>query len=43
LTSGAGELSEPPPALQWVRSHVVLTEGKVYCEFELPATVARNL
>jgi predicted ATPase len=43
LAEGKGELSEPPPALNWVRSHVVLTEGKVYCEYELPATIARTI
>jgi tetratricopeptide (TPR) repeat protein len=43
LVDGAGELPELPPTLQWVRSHVILTEGKVYCEFEFPAIIARGL
>jgi tetratricopeptide (TPR) repeat protein len=41
LTNGAGDLTEPPPAMQWIRSHIVVTEGKVYCEFEFPAIAAR--
>ena len=36
------ESAEPSPALNWVRSHVVLDEGKVYCEFELPAMMAHG-
>jgi hypothetical protein len=28
--------SPQPPAMGWVRSHLALSEGKVYCEFESP-------
>jgi hypothetical protein len=43
LSDGVLDLSEPPPSMNWVRSHVVLTEGKVYCEFELRVTSALNI
>jgi hypothetical protein len=39
LASGEEELAELSPALNWVRSHVLLSEGKVYCEFEFPAAL----
>jgi hypothetical protein len=42
LAEGVRDFSEPPLTMNWVRSHVILTEGKVYCEFELTATSARN-
>jgi hypothetical protein len=42
LAAGTTELPEPPATMQWVRTHVVLTEGKVYCEYELPALTGRR-
>jgi hypothetical protein len=42
LADGKGNLPEPPATMSWIRSHVVLTEGKVYCEFELPSLSRGN-
>lgn len=42
LRQGRLDLPEPPAALQWQRSHIVLTDWKVYCEFELPHLAARR-
>ena len=36
LERGSPEAMGSPPAKGWVRSHVALAEGKVYCEFESP-------
>ena len=43
LADGKANLPEPPATMSWIRSHVVLTEGKVYCEFELPNLWRRNV
>jgi hypothetical protein len=31
---------ELPAALGWVKTHVALAEGKVYCEFESPMALS---
>ncbi len=36
LERGSPKVMEPSTAKGWVRSHVALAEGKVYCEFESP-------
>jgi DNA-binding SARP family transcriptional activator len=36
LERGSPEAMDSPMAKGWVRSHVALAEGKVYCEFESP-------
>ena len=36
LKTGSPEAMDSPVAKGWVRSHVALAEGKVYCEFESP-------
>jgi hypothetical protein len=41
LERGSPKAMDSPPAKGWVRSHVALAEGKVYCEFESP--MARHL
>ncbi len=42
LANGSLDLPEPSAVMNWIRSHIVLSEGKVYCEFELPIAT-RNL
>jgi len=36
LQEGALEALHPPTEMGWVKDHVALAEGKVYCEFESP-------
>lgn len=36
LKKGALEALNPPLKMGWVKNHVALAEGKVYCEFESP-------
>lgn len=36
LAAGQLDLPEPPSHMNWIRTHIVLAEGKVYCEFESP-------
>jgi hypothetical protein len=36
LEQGAPEAMDPSTTRGWVKSHVALAEGKVYCEFESP-------
>jgi len=36
LKKGTLEALDPPAEMGWVKDHVTLTEGKVYCEFESP-------
>jgi len=36
LKKGTLEALDPPAEMGWVKDHVTLAEGKVYCEFESP-------
>ncbi len=36
LKEGTLEALNPPAEMGWVKDHVALAEGKVYCEFESP-------
>ena len=36
LKEGTLEALDPPAEMGWVKDHVALAEGKVYCEFESP-------
>ena len=36
LDHDPASMDEPPSHLGWIKSHVTLNEGKVYCEFESP-------
>lgn len=36
LAAGQLDLPEPPVHMNWIRTHIVTAEGKVYCEFESP-------
>jgi predicted ATPase len=36
LTHEPPPMSSEPPVMGWVKSHLALAEGKVYCEFESP-------
>ena len=42
LEKGAPEAMAPSTTKGWVRSHVALAEGKVYCEFESPMARQRS-
>lgn len=35
-------MNAEPPAMGWVKSHLALAEGKVYCEFESPLARSRR-
>jgi tetratricopeptide (TPR) repeat protein len=41
LAAGQLDLPEPPAHMNWIRTHIVLAEGKVYCEFESPVVAPR--
>jgi tetratricopeptide (TPR) repeat protein len=36
LEEGTSEALDPPARMGWIKDHVALAEGKVYCEFESP-------
>ena len=36
LETDPGHAGQPPENVSWIRTHVTLQEGKVYCEFESP-------
>jgi hypothetical protein len=42
LERGSPEAMDSSTAKGWVRSHVALAEGKVYCEFESPMAQQRS-
>lgn len=42
LNEGRVDLLEPPRTTQWIRTHVKVAEGKIYCEFESPAARVRQ-
>lgn len=37
LEDDPDSIIEPPSQMGWVKTHVTLSEGKVYCEFESPS------
>ena len=36
LNQDPTSMTEPPPQMGWIKGHVVLNEGKIYCQFESP-------
>ena len=42
LEQGTAHTTRFPASVGWVKSHVVLAEGKVYCEFESPLAQSRQ-
>lgn len=42
LAAGQLDLPEPPTHMNWIRTHIVLAEGKVYCEFESPRVIRNS-
>ena len=42
LEHDPASMAEPPSHLGWIKTHVTLNEGKVYCEFESPLARANQ-
>jgi len=42
LERGSPQAMDPSATKGWVKSHVALAEGKVYCEFESPMARQRS-
>jgi hypothetical protein len=40
LDQNPAEMEEPPAQMGWVKTYVILIEGKVYCEYESPLAMA---